>query len=170
MTDDEILKVYAQLGSIKATAKVAGVGTQLIRRIIIEHGFYTNDTHNAVSTLCAKGLTPDEIASSLHIGRATVFSYLPHSKGRYMADNPTKNALKIRRTKEKARTTGILHLCRDCGAEIELTGNRGGPPQLCGACKRKREEKKMRTCIVCGAEFSIAGKRGKPPLRCDKCK
>lgn len=172
MTDDEIIVLYMINGTLKDTAIAAGVSTHVIRRVLVEHGLLTNDTHFAVANLAEEGLSPDEIASALKKSITAVYDYLPYTKGRYMADNPTDNALKIRKTRAKARATDkpIPHLCRDCGAEIELTGKRGGPPQLCPDCKRKRAEKKIKKCIVCGAEFSIAGKRGKPPMKCAKCR
>lgn len=103
MDDIAIIKFYEGCGSIRETANAAKINPQAVRRILIAHGMHSNQTHSAVSDLAAQGLSAAHIADRLHIARATVYTYLPYTKGRYKVDEPTANALRIRATREKRK-------------------------------------------------------------------
>lgn len=97
MTADKIVEVYNRTGSIRETAASCGVSPQKARRILQEAGEYTSPTAEKVGELHEAGRSVAEIAEELNIGEKAVQSYLPYSKGAYMTDAPTKNALAIRK-------------------------------------------------------------------------
>lgn len=101
MDTNAIIKLYEGCGSIRETANVAKISPQAVRRILIAHGLHTNPTHSAVSDLADQGVSPADIADRLHMSRATVYSYMPYTKGRYKSDTPTENALRIRATRQR---------------------------------------------------------------------
>lgn len=101
MIAQKIIDLYEQTESIKATAAISGLSPQKVRRILITAGQWTSPIANKINQLYAHGKSISQIASALDIKEKTVIGYLPYSKGMYHADAPTKNALAIRRHRER---------------------------------------------------------------------
>lgn len=54
-----------------------------------------------VRDLYERGYSTDEMATALGVSRSTVSVYLPYTKGGYLSDAPSKNALRIRKYRSK---------------------------------------------------------------------
>ena len=54
-----------------------------------------------VKDLYEKGFRVEDIADKLKVSKSAVSSYLPYSKGLYLGENPSSNALKIRKCRAK---------------------------------------------------------------------
>ena len=104
-TQDYIVSLYHQCGSIKETARIFRLSEQTIRRILITNGEYSNETSEAVCGLREKGLSVQEISDLLHIAPSTVFGNLPYRRGSYAIGPKTRNAKKIKawRTRRAAQ-------------------------------------------------------------------
>ena len=101
MTAQKIIDLYAQTESIKATAAISGLSPQKVRRILITAGQWTSPMADKINHLYAHGKSISQIASALEVREKTVIGYLPYSKGMYHADTPTRNALAIRKHRER---------------------------------------------------------------------
>lgn len=98
--EDKIIAQYKISESIKSTAKKLQIGEQTVRRVLILAGAYATDKSEKVAELLRSGLSADAIAKEMGISRSAVQQYLPYTKGSYH-NPPSKNALRIRRCREK---------------------------------------------------------------------
>ena len=96
-----IIDTYHKLHSIKATHKETGVSECKIRKILVDAGEYDSPRANQVQKLSNSGLTARQIAATLGISVSAVNSYLPYNKGEYNAENPSPNAIRIKRHRAK---------------------------------------------------------------------
>ena len=99
----EIVKYYESCGSIQKTAKSFFMSCQKVRKILITEGAYKTDRSAAINDMYATGYSIDDIAFKLKITKTCVNSYLPYTKEVYNSPSPTKNAIKIRQCRQKAR-------------------------------------------------------------------
>lgn len=102
-TVDKIIAYYSGCESMKETARKFGLSHQKIRKILITAGKFSSPQTNMIMSLNEMGLSAEEIAKKMNVTKKCVLSYLPYSKGMYYADNPTENALRIRKCKEKKK-------------------------------------------------------------------
>lgn len=102
-TVDKIIAYYSSCESMKETARKFGLSHQKIRKILITAGKFSSPQTNMIMSLNERGLSAEEIAKKMNVTKKCVLSYLPYSKGMYYADNPTENALRIRKCKEKKK-------------------------------------------------------------------
>lgn len=93
----EVVKAYRQTGTFRGAAKICNTNWQKVRKILITLGEYSNKQSELIGKLYDEGKSEDEIAEHLNISPSTVNSYLPYSKGEYLAENPTPNAQRIRK-------------------------------------------------------------------------
>lgn len=100
-----ILDAYRHTESIKDTAKALRISDQTIRRVLVQYGEYTSQRAHEVNALREAGKTVDEIAEELHIARNTVIAYLPYTRGPYISQKKTKNAMRIKAWRTKKRRT-----------------------------------------------------------------
>lgn len=103
MTIEQVAEFYNGCESIKETARYFAVSEQKIKRFLITAGVYENEQSRAVIDLYKAGFTPEEIGERLKLSKSAVFSHLPYIKGQYMSDTPSKNAVRIRKCRERAR-------------------------------------------------------------------
>ncbi|MDK6688344.1 hypothetical protein QP246_02580 [Aerococcus urinae] len=98
---NRIVKTYQETGSLRETAEVVGVGWQKVRKILITAEVYGSRDAEDIKALYQDGFSEQEIADLLGLSISTVNSYLPYSKGEYNSDDPTINALRIRKSRNK---------------------------------------------------------------------
>lgn len=98
---DGVLNIYNKTGSIKETSRICGISEQKVRKVLITKNAYSTPLSDKISSLSNRGLTPLEISKKLNISRAAVNSYMPYAKGVYNSDNPTENAQRIRKSRDK---------------------------------------------------------------------
>ncbi|WNX85810.1 helix-turn-helix domain-containing protein [Agathobaculum sp. NTUH-O15-33] len=106
---DATIEAVSRLGSqniaMKKISRRVGISEQKVRKILITLGQYSTSQSSNIQDMYARGMSIKEIASALNMAENTILSYLPYQKGAYNAEYPTKNALKIRRCREKKRLT-----------------------------------------------------------------
>lgn len=101
MKPEDIVQAYNTEGSIKKVAALFRISEQKVREVLIDAGEYESDISVQVKDLYEQGFSVDDIADKLNISRSAVSSYLPYTKGAYMGEGPSKNALRIRRCRNK---------------------------------------------------------------------
>lgn len=103
MTNDEIIELYKTTGSISEVSKQLGVGKWETRKILVDIGVYQSKLSEKIQALREEGYSAEEIANILKKGRSCVFMYLPYEKCKYNSGNPSENAKRIRKCREKKR-------------------------------------------------------------------
>ena len=104
MTAEQVIKYYNQCESISETGRHFCVSEQKIRRILISAGVYETAQTQEVASLYNSGYTPKEIGAQLRLSNSAVFANLPYSKGQYLSDAPSKNAIRIRECRNRKAT------------------------------------------------------------------
>jgi len=106
MTNEDVVNYYKRVGSMKRTGEEFGISESKCKKILIDAGAYTSPRYLQISELIDKGLSKEQICEALRITEHTYNNYVPYSKGVYLSDAPTKNAIRIRRFREKKRLDG----------------------------------------------------------------
>lgn len=95
----KLIDMWLNGASINAICKALRISAQKINKTLISVGLVNTDE----ARLFRAGLTVDEIASRLGISTRRVEGRIPYSKGSYMRENPTANALRIRKSRGKGK-------------------------------------------------------------------
>ncbi len=101
MNANEIISIYEKTGSLNETAKICGVNWQKVRKILITERKYECDLSISIGNLLAEGKSVSEISAILNISTKAVNSYLPYNKCIYNLDEPTINAVRIKKHRDK---------------------------------------------------------------------
>lgn len=101
MKPEDVVSAYEKEGSLKKVARLFDVSEQKIRKILIDANAYESDTANKVNDMYKQGYGAQYIADKLKMSISAVSSYLPYTKGQYLADEPTENAIRIRQCRQK---------------------------------------------------------------------
>lgn len=101
MKQEDIIQSYNIEGSIKKVAALFRISEQKVRKILIDADLYESDMSVQVKDLYEQGFSVEDIADRLKVSKSTVSGYLPYTKGGYLSDAPSKNALRIRRCRSK---------------------------------------------------------------------
>lgn len=75
---EQTRSTYAETKSIKKTAKILKISEEKARRILFTTGDYTCETHEKVMELLKKGISLDEISSTVGLSRHKIRAYLPY--------------------------------------------------------------------------------------------
>ena len=97
MKPEDIVQAYNTEGSIKKVAALFRISEQKVRKILIDAGEYESDMSIQVKDLYEQGFSVEDIADKLGVNKSTVSGYLPYSKGVYLGENPSSNALRVRK-------------------------------------------------------------------------
>lgn len=98
---EEVVDLADQGLSLRKISKITGISQQKARRILISNDAWSSPQADEIAKLVASGLTVDEISEKLHLSRSIVISYLPYKKGPYYSDDPSINALRVRKCRDK---------------------------------------------------------------------
>lgn len=101
MKPEDIIQAYNTEGSIKKVAAMFRISEQKVRKVLIDAGEYESDMSVQVKDLYEQGFSVEDIADKLGVSKSAVSGYLPYSKGLYLGENPSGNALKIRKCRAK---------------------------------------------------------------------
>lgn len=101
MKPEDIVQAYNTEGSIKKVAALFRISEQKVRKVLIDAGEYESDMSVQVKDLYKQGFSVEGIADKLGVSKSAVSSYLPYSKGLYLGENPSSNAIKIRKCRAK---------------------------------------------------------------------
>lgn len=89
--------------SIKSAARAANISESKARKLLISEGMIHYERTDALLSLMKEGLTIEQAAEKLNISPKVANSYLPYDKGEYNINNPTLNALRIRKYREEKK-------------------------------------------------------------------
>ena len=98
---NEIVEYYKKCENLKETSAAFGIGWQKVRKILITEGEYVSETAEKVQKIYNSGAHIEDIMNKLKISKSTVNSYLPYERTVYNKENPSKNAIKIRKWRAK---------------------------------------------------------------------
>ena len=107
MFSEEVEKMYALTLDVNKTAKDLGVSVGKVRKMLITLGLWSNYRSDQVGKLYKEGLTVNEIAEKLRISEKTVNAYLPYSKGDYLGDDRSDNALRLEKMRDIRKVSKI---------------------------------------------------------------
>ena len=107
MFSEEVEKMYALTLDVNKTAKELGVSVGKVRKMLITLGLWCNYRSDQVGKLYKEGLTVSEIAEKLRISEKTVNAYLPYSKGDYLGDDRSDNALRLEKMRDIRKVSKI---------------------------------------------------------------
>ena len=93
-----VIRLYDVEGcAIKAISKRLQISHSLVTKILVTAGSLETEE----SRLFDLGYSKEEIMRKLNKSSSAVCCRIPYTKGRYMSDDPSENALNIRRSREK---------------------------------------------------------------------
>ena len=101
MTIEEIAADYRSSGSIVSTATALGISQAAVRKALITTGDYSSPTSDQVQALAEQGHSPAEICKLMGISKSAVNANLPYSKGTYLSEDKSPNAIRIRACRER---------------------------------------------------------------------
>lgn len=99
---ERAVELYRSVHSIKGVSESLQISEQVARRYLINAGEYTNDRIRAILSMYEDGKSVEEICKEFGIKKSAVHSSLPYTKGTYK-DTPSKNAVNIRKCREKIK-------------------------------------------------------------------
>lgn len=104
MTFEDVSAYYLTCGkALNQTADHFGISKNKARKILITTGDFVSPLSARVSALLEAGMSTAEIAEELHMREKTIEDYVPYRKGVYNADEPSPNAIRIRRHRQKTK-------------------------------------------------------------------
>ncbi len=93
--------LYKKGLSLKQISRELNISEQKARKILITVGLWSSETYKKVAALAKERCSIDKIMADTHLTRNAVLSYMPYDRGMQNAENPTANALRIRKCREK---------------------------------------------------------------------
>ena len=106
--------------SLRDVASRFGMSTLKARKLLITAGVYSTELSRAVADLQKDGLSIEQIGEKLNLGRASVHSYLPYTKGTYKIEPCGAAAKRTRVYRERLSAKDKL---LNAGSESELDRN-----------------------------------------------
>ena len=98
-----VLKLHNQECSVKEISRRCAISEYKVVKILCSFGAYHSPKAIEIMRLWKNGKLQDEIAKSLHISYHAVHRYIPYVRGVYLSEDPTENALRIRRCRENKK-------------------------------------------------------------------
>lgn len=96
MTIKDVLDIYNQEKSIRATARRLEISDGVVRKVLITYRVIDTPLVRRIAELRAAGMPSKDIAELLHVSTSCVDSNTPYSKGTYLNPSKTPNAVKLR--------------------------------------------------------------------------
>jgi len=90
-----------------------------VRKLLISGNFYTSSISCTVQKLKEQGISIAEIMEATGLGKASVYSYLPLTKGAYNLENPTLYSEQGKRYRDRKAAVGSLHTAISSGKSGE---------------------------------------------------
>ena len=97
----DVCVMYDWTHSIKETAEQLDISQGKVRKILITEGYDMGMRAKEVKELADQGLSADEIAEKLHRSLKSVNAYMPYSKGTYLPEKRSADALRSERYRKK---------------------------------------------------------------------
>lgn len=96
MTIKNILDVYNQKKSIRATARELDISESVVRKVLVTYRVIDTPLVQRIAELRAAGMPNKDIAKLLGISGSCVDVNSPYSKGTYLVPSKTANAVRLR--------------------------------------------------------------------------
>lgn len=105
--------------TIESVADALDITPVKVRKILITAEYFSTDISRRVQALHKDGYSVKEIMKKTGLGQASVYSYLPYTKGAYKLQDPTLYAEQTRLFRRRKRSCERLeeHLCSCDAAE-----------------------------------------------------
>lgn len=100
---EAVVNLYKEDVPVKQISQRLKISFTKTRKILISYAAYPCAKAQQIATLQQQGKSLDEIAVELNMPRSNVLNYTPYTRGMKNAENPTQNALKIRKCRAKKR-------------------------------------------------------------------
>lgn len=97
MTRKEIIKIYKKERNIAKAARMAGISSAKLKKILISEGLYECKLSQKIAEMRLEGLSKALICKRLGISTNLYSANTPYEKGEYNSTTPSHNALKIRK-------------------------------------------------------------------------
>ena len=91
---DEIIQTYQVTNSILETARMIGVSTVKVRKVLITEGLWESDTSNKIGALLKQGYQTEEVAKILCMSVKNVQAYMPYERGTYGGSQISGDAIR----------------------------------------------------------------------------
>lgn len=99
--EKRVLELYEEGCSIKEASKRCSISEYKVTKILCNAGACPSPRAKEIMGLWKQGKTQEEIADMLHVSRNAVQRYIPYTRGMQYSDNPSINALRIRKCRKK---------------------------------------------------------------------
>lgn len=100
----EIAKFYSGGMSIRNLSQDYGVGEEKMIKLLVTYGVYSSDLYDEIKDMRLSGKSDKEIMSIIGLSEKSFNRYIPYSKGVYGLENPSDNAIRIRKSRNKSLT------------------------------------------------------------------
>lgn len=101
--EKKIISDWEKSGMISDVANKNGVSLEKARKILISNNIYPNSLSKEIAKMQLEGLSPTLIQKKLKISNKTYNAHVGYTKGRYKTDNPSKNAMKLRKWRKNKK-------------------------------------------------------------------
>jgi len=96
-----VVELYKNHVTVKEICKLGICSEAKARKILVSEGLYKSPRADEIKKMIEGGFDVPQIAKKLGVTEKAVNAFLPYTKGMYMRDNPTRNALVIRELRAK---------------------------------------------------------------------
>lgn len=97
-----VYNLYQSEYPIKRISKQLSISEAKAMKILVTLGCTPSDTAKTVKEMLDEKKTKEEIATALNISIKSLSKYIPYEKGIYNLNFPSKNAMQIRKSRNKA--------------------------------------------------------------------
>lgn len=98
---DEIAKFYRGGMSVKDLSLDYGVSEEKMIKLLVTYGAYSSDLYDRIKDMRLSGKSNKEIMNIVGLSEKSFNRYIPYSKGIYGLENPSDNAIRIRKSRNK---------------------------------------------------------------------
>lgn len=97
----EIVKYYRGGMSVKDLSQDYGVSGEKIIKLLVTYDAYSSDLYDRIKDMRLSGKSNKEIMNIIGLSEKSFNRYIPYSKGIYGLENPSDNAKRIRKLRNK---------------------------------------------------------------------
>lgn len=110
----------AEVPSIASVAEKMNTTLLRVRKLLISGGMYTTSISRTVQEMTDQRRSVEEIMDAMHLSKASVYSYLPYSKGAYNLADPTLYSEQGKRYRSRRSAVAQLHTTISSGDDCSL--------------------------------------------------
>ena len=120
---DEIIQAYRSTHSILETAKIIGVSTVKVRKILITESLWESDTSNKIGALLKQGYQTEEVAKILCMSVKNVQAYMPYERGTYGGTQISGDAIRSGNYRNRMKNAAGMQVVKREKIEKIIEGN-----------------------------------------------